>query len=205
MKKKTILKKVLITLIILVLAFLIINPIFIHFNTEHKKNKYANEYPAIEINQIEPGDLIFARATLPWDVVPGYWTHAGIFAGEDDKGSPIVIEATMFTKVHIAKFNEMIQDRKHIMVGKVKQATPEMKKEALDWVKSKLGYDFDYWWPDKQEEGQDFYCTELIWSAYIKQGINLDSYPEPTFKFANGVAPQEIFDSPEIEIFNLIS
>jgi hypothetical protein len=100
MEKNKIWKKYIILWIILslIIIFVVIQPLFIYISTEYHRNKYAQEYPTIKLDEIEPGDIIFARSAYLWDVIPKYWAHIAFVSEKDETGSLTVIESTIFTK-----------------------------------------------------------------------------------------------------------
>ena len=185
-----------------IIIIFLMNPLIVSISTKVHEKEYAKKYPSINISMLEEGDIIFGRSMNAWDFIPGYWTHAAMFYGYINK-TPFVIQATHGDGVNLQPLMEFAEERKHIMVGKPGDVNSSVKKSALDWAQSKLGMPFDQFYPDKQLDGASYYCTELIWAGYMKQGVDLDMNSGFTLGWANGVAPQEVFDNPEIELFNL--
>lgn len=184
----------------LLLMIFSINPLVVKAGTAYYQDEYS-DYPYIDIVDIEKGDLVFGRAKNPLDFIPGYWTHVAVFIGYENE-VPMVIQAEINNFVNKQELHEFIEQRKHIMVGKV-NTEDEIKSDATDWMVSKENNSFDLWYPGKQLDGDRFYCSEIIWAGYLKEGVDIDPNPGFTWNWANSVSPQELFENPEIEIYNL--
>ena len=71
----------------------------------------------------------------------------------------------------------------------------EIKQAAVDWVTTKLGLPYDIWLVDKQVHGNSYYCSELIWAAYLDcGGPDIDQNEGWCWPYFNGVAPAELAD-----------
>jgi uncharacterized protein YycO len=72
---------------------------------------------------------------------------------------------------------------------------------ALAFAHEQLGKPYDYRWYSKQVHGNSYYCSELAWASYVVAGVDIDENPGWSFKYANGVAPQELFDDADVIIY----
>ena len=136
---------------------------------------------------LSPGDLIFCERNPIW---PVGWDHVAIYVGPIGPNGEDVIEADKNTPegtgVHWTTL-EALRDRwDEIGCGKVTN-DPNKISIAINFAKSKIGDGFDnrYW--QKDENGDTWYCAELVWAAYKKAGINMD--PD-----SGDVSAQEIWD-----------
>lgn len=173
--------------------------IFVTINTNTMKAKYSQEYSTISVYDLEPGDLFFVRSNFKSGLIPGYWSHTAIFWGFDENNTPLVVEAMSYKPVRFTSVYDYIERRQHYIIAKVQGVDAETKRKAADWAAEQVGKPFDYWYPSKQANGSSFYCSELLWAAYLNvAGIDFD-----TGKYLDGVAPQEIFDDSRLVVYNL--
>ncbi len=93
-------------------------------------------------------------------------------------------------------------EERQIRIYRVKNATSEQKNIALSFCVGELGakYKLDLH-RDISSSEVDWYCSELIWAAYISAGINLQESYElyttvttigVTYMFGIGVTPRDI-------------
>ncbi|MEM3091419.1 MAG: YiiX/YebB-like N1pC/P60 family cysteine hydrolase [Candidatus Pacearchaeota archaeon] len=191
-------------LIILTVIFLI-NGILVAISISITKKKYSEKYPYIEFSDLKKGDILFGKSNFGSGPMPGYWSHTAIFYGYNNS-TPLIIEAYANSPIRYNTLYNFVNERRHFMVGRVKNLTDEQRERIVNYAASKVGMPFDYWYLNKEKtsENHHYYCSELIWEAYlINSGIDLDTNPNFTLKYANAVAPQEIFDNPILEIYNL--
>lgn len=89
--------------------------------------------------------------------------------------------------------DERVAD-KDVRIYRVKGATAEQKRNAIDFCISQLGkgYDLDFR-KDTSAKQKNWYCSELVWAAYKNQGINIDT---DDFFTIPGVTPKDIISSP---------
>lgn len=183
------------------LGLFVIYLVNVFVGTMIMESRYEEKYDTIAVSELEPGDIIFMRSNLFSGFIPGYWSHSTIFVGFEDD-IPYVVEAKSWYVVSRIPLSESSKRKLHVMVGKYK-GDVELRKKAAEWAETKVGNPFDYYYPLKQEEGESYYCSEIIWAAYLSQGVDLDINPGFTIKYAWSVAPQEMFDNEDIELFNL--
>lgn len=209
-------------IVLIVVACFIANDIFNWW-------RFIKNAKKVDKTLLKRGDILFSHCTF-WGYrhffnwhLPGYWTHPGIFCGFDKKGVGWVIEATLYgVKKHTL---DCFLKRGPIGVGRVKRATPKIIDAAISWGESKIGCKFNFWWLTISTEGNHFYCSEYVWSAYKTQGIDLGIDSEFRYKFAWAVVlkkilnilqhifhrkhlwaitPQEIYDSKEVEVLGIV-
>lgn len=71
-----------------------------------------------------------------------------------------------------------------------------VRQNAVYFAYQQLGkpYDWGGWWT-KEVYGDSYYCSELVWAAYkAAGGPDIDANPGWSWKYLDGVAPQEIYD-----------
>lgn len=84
-------------------------------------------------------------------------------------------------------------DDKEVSIYRVKGSTIEQRNKAVDFCISQLGksYFLDLK-KDRSEKQKDWYCSELVWAAYINQGIDIETNDFPN---EPGVTPRDIKNS----------
>jgi hypothetical protein len=87
-------------------------------------------------------------------------------------------------------------DQKDSHVLRVKGASDTIASNALDFCIGQLGkaYMIDFK-KDTSPNEPDWYCSELVWSGYYKQGIDIETtgmYNEP------GITPRDIYNSSKV-------
>jgi uncharacterized protein YycO len=186
-------KKRMLIFFILLLLFLI------SFNVTDSRLKYLYLGNEISVNQIEPGDVLFTHMSDVYYFIPGYWTHIGLFVGYDENNAGWIIESSMHgvRKIPLEKF----LDYSYVSVGKVKNINNDQRLEVVNIVETNLGKPYNYYIISKRVEGNSYYCSELVWSAYKKIGYDLDLNPNFTLKYFNGVAPQEMYLDNDLDLY----
>ena len=195
-------KSVLFLTAAIIIFFLI--PATVYINTSISRKDYDSSYTLIKVEELEPGDIIFRRSTWMSGFIPGYWSHTAIFDGYEN-GIPYVVESSSEDDgiVRRISLQDYVDGKLHVMAGKVK-ANNTIKMNALKFAREKIGEAyFNYNYLSKGVGGTHYYCSEFVWASYFSQGVDLDSNPDFNFRYAWGVAPQEIFDSELVVQFNL--
>lgn len=151
---------------------------------------YSHPYPS----NISTGDLVFGYT--PWlSIIPGYWTHVGIIGWYNSSIHDwIVIEATPEYGVKITPLKEFLQRYPTVAAERV-YTSNNIRLGAVQFAVKQLGKPYDWHLWTKHVYGSDYYCSELVWASYLVAGdIDLDEHPGWSWTYADGVAPQEIFD-----------
>lgn len=70
----------------------------------------------------------------------------------------------------------------------------KIKADAIQFALDQIGKPYDWDWLTKHSDhdASSWYCSELVWAAYINQGIDLEYYPDPD-GIISPVSPSEIF------------
>lgn len=111
---------------------------------------------------IAPGDVLLCRSGGEFTnhFIPGFWTHAAIYAGQDiivEAVSPHVREKYLIdfliSKDFVAVLRPVFADEAQRLL-----AIEYARKQAQD----KVAYDYDF-----EPNESAFYCAELVGQAYI--------------------------------------
>jgi len=170
------------------------------------KSRLSCNYSSLLPLDLEPGDLLFVRNSLS-NVIPGEWSHIGIYVGNET-----VVEALPLGVTYTSLSNWYYPDMTWVQVKRVSTSQTVIDKAvsfAENIADTHASYDYKWLNPletGKQTNGNSWYCSELVWAAYLTASngtIDLDS---GTYKpkgnlgiFMNGrdpVTPSEIYDSP---------
>jgi len=162
---------------------------------------------------LEVGDLLLWRSA--WSGVPGEWTHIGMYAGIVN-GQHSVVEARKLMSMDVYDHNvsgvhlypltdwSYSNDTTYVMATRV-NTDLATRIAAVDFAESKEGQPYDTWsifFNKKQANGNRWYCSELVWAAYLAASngqINLDGYEHPIA--TEVVSPDEIaLFSPHMEM-----
>ncbi|CAD5243446.1 YiiX/YebB-like N1pC/P60 family cysteine hydrolase [Thermococcus camini] len=151
---------------------------------------YWHPYPY----NLVPGDIVIGHNPTSDKIIPGYWTHTGIIIGWSSTYNEwIVVEATMSHGVTWSTLSEFMS--RYDTVAVLRVATSDyVRQNAVYFAYQQLGKPYDYGWWTKQVYGDSYYCSELVWAAYIAAGgPDIDQNPGWSWSFANGVAPDEVY------------
>ncbi|MDY7108134.1 MAG: YiiX/YebB-like N1pC/P60 family cysteine hydrolase [Planctomycetota bacterium] len=170
-------------------------------------------------DHLQVGDLLFVegKSWVHWWTgfdVDG-WDHVALYIGNDE-----CIEATDYPGsscvrvTPLALFAVWAED---MTFGRVTTATPEQREAAVEFAFTQLGRPYQdahiCWWANADPDDPDdpfsdcWYCAELVWAAYLHQGINIDADPTPPPPEEGGdgihlyVSPQEIADDDDVELY----
>jgi uncharacterized protein YycO len=150
----------------------------------------------LDLSILRPGDIILCRGCAGWleetfGNIVGYWHHAAMYIGNGQ-----MIEAWK-DGVRIVPV-DMVKKASEVGVYRVK-TTDTVRINAINWAKTKVGLPYDYKWltyiGGKEVEGDSYYCSELVWAAYLKAGgPDIDQNPGFSLRYGYNVAPQELAD-----------
>jgi len=118
---------------------------------------------------LNPGDVLLRR----WDYyisnwfIPGYWSHAGIYAGDNT-----VIHATPSGGVHEEDILSFLR-ADSISILRIPNYTDEKSKVVIDRARSLIGRSYDYAFEGKDDDR--FFCFEVVSFAMLEiEGVDLE-------------------------------
>ncbi|ASA76820.1 YiiX/YebB-like N1pC/P60 family cysteine hydrolase [Thermococcus sp. 5-4] len=155
---------------------------------------YEHPYPT----DVMVGDVVVGHSPSSDWLIPGHWTHSAMVAYEEN-GEWYVVEA-WFSGVRIITLREYMARYDEVALLRV-STSGEVKANAVAFAIAQLGkpYDFAVW--TKQVYGDRYYCSELVWAAYIAAGgPDIDAHPHFSWSYLWGVAPQEIYDDGDTHV-----
>jgi len=157
-------------------------------------NYYYDNRGALTVRISSPGHgdiLVWSSSGSPV-LVSGPWTHTGIFDGVNEK----VIEArSVFAPGTSGVAEHPYSDWQYpnavaVSILRVEGASLAQKEAAVAFAREQIGKSYDYALWQKSTLGGAWYCSELVWAAYKKQGIALEESPD-----SGVVSPSEIYNS----------
>jgi uncharacterized protein YycO len=136
----------------------------------------------VSLTVLEPGDIVLGG----WpNCAYGRFSHAGIYVGNN-----MVLEGYV-------DYGLSLQDLSHYLnyselcLLRV-EASREIKDQAVAYALAHQGQMF---YPVAFKQGERYWnCTKIIWQAYNRQGINLDSINDLW------IAPESFSASPNVKI-----
>ncbi|MEQ8191966.1 MAG: YiiX/YebB-like N1pC/P60 family cysteine hydrolase [Candidatus Eremiobacterota bacterium] len=167
---------------------------------------------------VKPGDIILIsmRTNLSIhplaSVLPGKYTHVAVYIGKNKEGIHQSIDAKAHQRTPIRtvdwwpkNYNNWCIISPHKPDGTA--LTDEERQKVVNFACSAEGCKYNYSWINNKvnlpvvKEKTRFYCSQLAWASYnFTLALNLDPNPGFSPKFAWGVAPQELRDSPLVDI-----
>jgi len=177
-------------------------------------------------DSFKEGDLIFKEFYFDVFDGPGI-DHIAIYVGDYyGNGDKYVIESYAFpdplNAVKLTRLEDYLYNNYgpvDLAIGRVHSGMGEefdndLRAYAIEFALERLGRPFDFFYFDKQidgpwySRGYRYYCSELVWAAYIVASeemglegeniIDLDSGIGPAW--GNAVSPGEIYNSHYVEI-----
>jgi hypothetical protein len=126
-------------------------------------------------SQLRPGDVIAIRSPYVERMVPGYWSHLGIYVGDLNGKSNQVIQARGYG-VYPKDLNLFLRAGEAvIMRPKLSPSDIEkVIKKVVGYIGSHYDFKFDF------SENTKFVCSELVYVAY-KDMLGLETYPLVSF------------------------
>jgi uncharacterized protein YycO len=145
----------------------------------------------LNLSLLQVGDIIMLHGVLPNTpaTISGYtWEHCAIYIGNSQ-----IVEAWS-PAARISPVS-IVNTASEAAIYRVK-TTDAIKQAAVNFAIAQVGKSYDTQWlippGGKEIDGSTWYCSELIWAAYKKQGIELDKYPDYNSKYYYNVAPDEL-------------
>ena len=159
---------------------------------------YWHPYPSGLI----PGDIVMGHNPVTDIIIPGYWTHTAIVAYYDSgAGDWVVIEAWDDpSEVRMVYLSDFLRRYDTVAVLRV-DTTEEIRQTAVNFAYQQLGKPYDWALWTKEVYGDSYYCSELVWAAYMAAGgPDIDANPGFSWWYLWGVAPQEIYDDDDTHV-----
>ncbi|WP_157727053.1 YiiX/YebB-like N1pC/P60 family cysteine hydrolase [Thermococcus siculi] len=147
---------------------------------------------------VQVGDVLVGHSQDSDWLIPGYWTHSALVAYREN-GEWYVVEA-WFSGVRVITLREYLERYDSVALLRV-SAPEDTRAGAVGFALAQVGkpYDFAMW--TKQVYGRSYYCSELVWAAYmVAGGPDIDAHPGFSWKYLWGVAPQEIYDDSDTAV-----
>lgn len=143
------------------------------------------------LDVVKKGDVIY-EAEGGWGLTGHIAIVDGIYMRSDGFKYIRIIEA-IDIGVTRSILDDTRVDEKGVTILRVSGATSGIIDEAVKFCRGEVGssYNLDLA-KDKSADETDWYCSELVWAAYINQGIDIEvggTHGEP------GVTPHDILQS----------
>ncbi|HPZ10473.1 MAG TPA: YiiX/YebB-like N1pC/P60 family cysteine hydrolase [Candidatus Eremiobacteraeota bacterium] len=172
----------------------------------------------MDSGKIIPGDIILISNPSKGefhpisDLVPGNYSHVAVYLGQNDIGEHETIDAWANPRTPLRNaiwwpksYNNWCVIRPSKADGS--ELSEEERNKVVDFARSTEGCKYNYMWAKNKvklpvdKDKSKFYCSQLAWGAY-KHTVGIDLDPNPGFhpKYAWGVAPQELHDSPHVKV-----
>jgi len=138
---------------------------------------------------LKTGDLLLCRS--PWSLVPGEWTHVGMYIGNDQ-----VVEALKGSGVKITPLTNWSYPTKKCVEALRVKTTDEIRGKAVEFALRQEDKPYNLTLLSKNAtEESSWYCSELVWAAYYNQGINIENGPDHW-----AITPTEILLDDDTEV-----
>lgn len=121
----------------------------------------VNSFDVLQAKKVlEPGFVIITRKLHnPTNlVIPGFYTHAGIFAGDG------VVEA-IDKGVVKTPLEEFLRTKDYFCILESKYASDQQNERVASEALNLIGRPYDYGF---HPSNMAFYCSELVWYCYYK-------------------------------------
>ncbi len=114
-----------------------------------------------------PGDILLGRCAdspVPSWNPDGNWTHAAMYVGYG-----LVVEAANPAEKVLMRQMEDWQYPHMTWVSylRIGNADEDVKRLAVTFALDQVGKPYDLNWLSKQVDGQSWYCSEIVWAAYL--------------------------------------
>jgi hypothetical protein len=145
----------------------------------------------VDSDGLIPGDILLGRCRLSpvpdWNPMDN-WTHVALYIGDDRlMVSSNPLQDTMMTTLRSWMYPKMTW----VTYVRVATADDEVRNKAVEWAKERRGDPYDASWFSKNADEYSWYCSELIWAAYLHASdgrINIEHEPD-----SGGISPNEIY------------
>jgi len=154
------------------------------------KSMLRSSFYYTTLNEITPGDVFVTRSE--WNLanlfIPGFWGHAAIYVGLNDKGEPGVIEAIGEGVTRTDLFHFLSRKDDACLLRPLFATTMQRKKAAAiaETLEHKK-YDWEF------RSGNDaFYCSEIIGYCY-NQVLKVNPFELRETLGESTVTPEDIY------------
>jgi len=163
---------------------------------------------------IEPGDILYDKDAI-FSGILGKFTigHVGLYVGdftiEGKAFSDQVIEAQFKEGVNnndVSTWDYPSRDNVYLLRVNTSQDDDDIVAGAVDFVKTQAilhkPYDWRWWQKDSSENASSWYCSELVWAAYLNQGVDLEHHAPGEIIETPWVSPAEIFEDEDTYVIS---
>ena len=169
-----------------------------------KEEKYSNLTCNISYQKIKKGDIILAetRNAYLMGVDSENNLHHALLCVKDPTSDEDIAFITNNgfgnPEVKLYPLNQLKQHDDYVIV--LRSYYPEKINidKIVSYALSQLGKGYNTNFTDKETD-ESFYCTQLVWRAYIEAGINID-YNDHLYNDYNLVLASDIYKSPYLYI-----
>jgi len=140
-----------------------------------------------------PGDILLG--TIDNALVPGAWSHVAIYVGDGriveaaNEGQPVEIKDDAQWRY---------PEKTWVDYLRVTTADAATRQRAADFAIKQVGKPYDIKFYAKQANGKSWYCSELVWAAYVNASfgtIDLQGGPKGL-----GVYPWQIARNTNVSV-----
>lgn len=163
----------------------------VHFDIETIKGLF---------DKLQNGDIVVTRgySGVGDMVVPGYWTHSSMFDKERYTNETyFLLSASNQTDHGSMKVGyeamEKYKFEKEIVALRLKDFKKEQAVAAFKYADQFLGYQYSIF--SKKSGNDKWYCSKIIYRAWLSQGINLEPAPGRVDPY---ITPTDLYNSPLI-------
>lgn len=156
---------------------------------------YDGNGNSLDLSRLEVGDIILTRGVLKviGGLDPGYWDHCAIYIGNGQ----IVESYDAGVRVKPANISLTADEAAIYRV----RTTSAVKQAAVNFCNSQIGKPYDFGcilWPGTKDiNSSSWYCSELVWAGYKRQGVDIDRNPGYHWLYWNNVSPTEISEDSD--------
>ena len=156
--------------------------VYYYLEGRHPTGVSSGKSNRLDFSRLEPGDILLAGNSQS---CYGHFTHAGIYLGEGR-----VLEGYVDCGISRQPLDHY---RSYDWACILRVRIPEAKRrQAVEYA---LKQEFKTFYPAAFKGGENYWnCTKLIWEAFRRQGVDLDSFGDLW------VTPDYIFRSPHVEL-----
>ncbi len=144
-------------------------------------------------DELARGDILLGRCR--WSLVPSFnphngWTHAALYAG----GGRLIVASNPRSGVIETDIGAWTYpDMTWVVYMRVKSADDATMGKAVAFARQQRGQAYDINWLSKQNDAEGWYCSELIWAAFLHASEGrIDLSRRPAWF---GVSPDDIYMS----------